>query len=153
MHCLCLKSTSASAALTILLATRFSPISTCTPGEVAASRTMGTLSASIACPSLRFLRHSSHPFGRAWKLARPLAIHNRYFTILQKVLEAVGPLAVRSPADIRPGPRHLRNLCALIVRRLWATHGCETLMASLDREQTWHSLPPASRATDSSRHR
>ena len=31
---------------------------------------------------------------------------------------AVGPLALRSLADWRPGPRHVRNLCALIVRRL-----------------------------------
>jgi Oxidoreductase molybdopterin binding domain len=29
---------------------------------------------------------------------------------------AVGPLALRSLADLRPGPRHVRNLCALIVR-------------------------------------
>jgi hypothetical protein len=28
-----------------------------------------------------------------------------------------GPLALRSLADSRPGPRHVRNLCALIVRR------------------------------------
>lgn len=28
-----------------------------------------------------------------------------------------GPLALRSLADLRPGPRHVRNLCALIVRR------------------------------------
>ena len=33
-------------------------------------------------------------------------------------LDAVeGPLALRSLADIRPGPRHVRNLCALLVRR------------------------------------
>jgi hypothetical protein len=31
---------------------------------------------------------------------------------------AVGPLALRSLADLRPGPRHVRNLCALIVRGL-----------------------------------
>ena len=30
---------------------------------------------------------------------------------------ATGPLALRSLADIRPGPRHVRNLCALLVRR------------------------------------
>jgi hypothetical protein len=29
----------------------------------------------------------------------------------------VGPLALRSLADFRPGPRHVRNLCALVVRR------------------------------------
>jgi len=29
---------------------------------------------------------------------------------------AAGPLALRSLADIRPGPRHVRNLCALLVR-------------------------------------
>ncbi len=29
---------------------------------------------------------------------------------------AAGPLALRSLADLRPGPRHVRNLCALIVR-------------------------------------
>jgi Oxidoreductase molybdopterin binding domain len=28
-----------------------------------------------------------------------------------------GPLALRALADIRPGPRHVRNLCALVVRR------------------------------------
>ena len=28
---------------------------------------------------------------------------------------AAGPLALRSLADLRPGPRHVRNLCALIV--------------------------------------
>jgi len=28
-----------------------------------------------------------------------------------------GPLALRSLADVRPGPRHVRNLCALLVRR------------------------------------
>ena len=28
---------------------------------------------------------------------------------------AAGPLALRSLADTRPGPRHIRNLCALIV--------------------------------------
>jgi hypothetical protein len=28
---------------------------------------------------------------------------------------AAGPLALRSLADTRPGPRHVRNLCALIV--------------------------------------
>jgi hypothetical protein len=27
-----------------------------------------------------------------------------------------GPLALRSLADLRPGPRHVRNLCALVVR-------------------------------------
>lgn len=33
-------------------------------------------------------------------------------------LDAVsGPLALRSLADLRSGPRHVRNLCALIVRR------------------------------------
>ena len=30
---------------------------------------------------------------------------------------AAGPLALRALADIRPGPRHVRNLCALVVRR------------------------------------
>ena len=30
---------------------------------------------------------------------------------------AAGPLALRALADIRPGPRHVRNLCALLVRR------------------------------------
>jgi hypothetical protein len=29
---------------------------------------------------------------------------------------AAGPLALRALADTRPGPRHVRNLCALIVR-------------------------------------
>lgn len=29
-----------------------------------------------------------------------------------------GPLALRSLADLRPGPRHVRNLCALSVRPL-----------------------------------
>jgi len=29
---------------------------------------------------------------------------------------AAGPLALRALADIRPGPRHVRNLCALLVR-------------------------------------
>lgn len=28
-----------------------------------------------------------------------------------------GPLALRSLADLRPGPRHVRQLCAVIVRR------------------------------------
>jgi hypothetical protein len=28
-----------------------------------------------------------------------------------------GPLALRSLADLRPGPRHVRNLCGVIVRR------------------------------------
>ncbi len=28
-----------------------------------------------------------------------------------------GPLALRALADLRPGPRHVRNLCALVVRR------------------------------------
>lgn len=27
-----------------------------------------------------------------------------------------GPLALRALADLRPGPRHVRNLCALVVR-------------------------------------
>jgi hypothetical protein len=31
---------------------------------------------------------------------------------------AAGPLALRSLSDLRPGPRHVRNLCALIVRGL-----------------------------------
>ena len=31
---------------------------------------------------------------------------------------AAGPLALRSLADLRPGPRHVRNLCALVVRSL-----------------------------------
>lgn len=30
---------------------------------------------------------------------------------------AAGPLALRSLDDLRPGPRHVRNLCALAVRR------------------------------------
>lgn len=30
---------------------------------------------------------------------------------------AAGPLALRSLGDLRPGPRHVRNLCALRVRR------------------------------------
>lgn len=30
---------------------------------------------------------------------------------------AAGPLALRSLADLRPGPRHVRNLCGVIVRR------------------------------------
>jgi hypothetical protein len=30
---------------------------------------------------------------------------------------AAGPLALRSLADLRPGPRHVRNLCALVVHR------------------------------------
>jgi hypothetical protein len=29
-----------------------------------------------------------------------------------------GPLALRALADLRPGPRHVRNLCAVIVRPL-----------------------------------
>ena len=29
-----------------------------------------------------------------------------------------GPLALRALADRRPGPRHVRNLCAVIVRAL-----------------------------------
>lgn len=28
-----------------------------------------------------------------------------------------GPVALRSLADLRPGPRHVRNLCAVVVRR------------------------------------
>lgn len=28
-----------------------------------------------------------------------------------------GPLAMRSLADLRPGPRHVRNLCAVVVRQ------------------------------------
>ena len=36
-----------------------------------------------------------------------------------KPLDAVaGPLALRSLVDLRPGPRHVRNLCALMVRKL-----------------------------------
>lgn len=31
---------------------------------------------------------------------------------------AAGPLALRSMADLRPGPRHVRNLCAVQVRYL-----------------------------------
>jgi hypothetical protein len=31
---------------------------------------------------------------------------------------ATGPLALRSLADLRSGPRHVRNLCALILRGL-----------------------------------
>lgn len=35
-----------------------------------------------------------------------------------KPLDATaGPLALRSLADLRPGPRHVRNLCALVVKR------------------------------------
>jgi hypothetical protein len=30
---------------------------------------------------------------------------------------AAGPLALRSLGDLRPGPRHVRNLCALVIRR------------------------------------
>jgi hypothetical protein len=30
---------------------------------------------------------------------------------------AAGPLALRSLADLRPGPRHVRNPCAIVVRR------------------------------------
>jgi len=30
---------------------------------------------------------------------------------------AAGPLALRILSDLRPGPRHVRNLCALVVRR------------------------------------
>jgi hypothetical protein len=30
---------------------------------------------------------------------------------------AAGPVALRSLADLRPGPRHVRNLCAVLVRR------------------------------------
>lgn len=30
---------------------------------------------------------------------------------------AEGPLALRALADLRPGPRHVRNLCGLVVRR------------------------------------
>ncbi len=29
-----------------------------------------------------------------------------------------GPLALRSLGDVRPGPRHVRNLCAVVVRSL-----------------------------------
>ncbi len=29
---------------------------------------------------------------------------------------AAGPLALRALGDLRPGPRHVRNLCALVVR-------------------------------------
>ena len=29
-----------------------------------------------------------------------------------------GPLALRSLSDLRPGPRHVRNLCALVVRNM-----------------------------------
>lgn len=29
-----------------------------------------------------------------------------------------GPLALRALADVRPGPRHVRNLCAIVVRGL-----------------------------------
>lgn len=33
-------------------------------------------------------------------------------------LDAIaGPIALRSLADLRPGPHHVRNLCAVIVRR------------------------------------
>lgn len=31
---------------------------------------------------------------------------------------AAGPLALRALGDLRPGPRHVRNLCALVVRPL-----------------------------------
>ena len=30
---------------------------------------------------------------------------------------AAGPLALRALDDLRPGPRHVRNLCAVVVRR------------------------------------
>lgn len=30
---------------------------------------------------------------------------------------AAGPLALRAMADLRPGPRHVRNLCGVVVRR------------------------------------
>ena len=29
---------------------------------------------------------------------------------------AQGPVALRALADVRPGPRHVRNLCALVLR-------------------------------------
>ena len=33
-------------------------------------------------------------------------------------LDAIaGPVALRSLADLRPGPRHVRNLCGVVVRR------------------------------------
>ena len=32
--------------------------------------------------------------------------------------DAAGPLALRSLDDLRPGPRHVRNLCALVLRSL-----------------------------------
>lgn len=35
----------------------------------------------------------------------------------QSLDAAAGPLALRSLADLRPGPRHVRNLCAIVVRR------------------------------------
>lgn len=33
---------------------------------------------------------------------------------------ADGPLALRALADLKPGPRHVRNLCAIIVNKLEA---------------------------------
>jgi hypothetical protein len=30
--------------------------------------------------------------------------------------DAAGPIALRALGDLRPGPRHVRNLCALVVR-------------------------------------
>ena len=36
----------------------------------------------------------------------------------QRLDTAAGPLALRSLGDLRPGPRHVRNLCAVIVRSL-----------------------------------
>ena len=30
----------------------------------------------------------------------------------------LGPLALRALADLRPGPRHVRNLCALVLRNM-----------------------------------
>jgi hypothetical protein len=33
-------------------------------------------------------------------------------------LSIAGPLALRALADLRPGPRHVRNLCALVLRPL-----------------------------------
>lgn len=35
----------------------------------------------------------------------------------QPLDDAEGPLALRALADLRPGPRHVRNLCGLVVRR------------------------------------
>ncbi len=35
----------------------------------------------------------------------------------QSLDASAGPLALRAMADVRPGPRHVRNLCGVVVRR------------------------------------